>query len=199
MIDLHTHSTYSDGTDSPAAIVGKAAALNLQLLALTDHDTVAGNHELLAAGARLGVRTIAGVELSVENHGRLKDIDVLGYFPDPDRYRAAEPALREVCGKIAVARIERVRKIVDALIEHGVRISVEDLLPPGKPIEGVIGRKHIAIAVFARNRGRFQDQQQIFDELLGDGCPADDWVIIPNTVIDPIIDQCVPHTPFYLL
>ena len=88
-IDLHTHSTYSDGLLSPATLVEEAASRGLRFLALTDHDTVAGIPEARAAGDRLGVEVIPGVELSAAL-GSGGEVHLLGYFVDID-----DPALLE--------------------------------------------------------------------------------------------------------
>ncbi len=80
-VDLHTHSSYSDGLLSPAALVAEAAARGVRFLGLTDHDTVAGIPEAQQAGADLGVEVIPGVELSTSLSGG-EDVHLLGYFVD---------------------------------------------------------------------------------------------------------------------
>src|SRR5262245_9498346 len=82
MIDLHLHTTASDGLLSPRALLQRAAAAGLTTIAVTDHDTVGGLREATDAGAELGVRVVAGIEITaVENE---RDVHVLGYFFDPD-------------------------------------------------------------------------------------------------------------------
>ena len=88
MIDLHAHTTYSDGTLTPRELVRLAARIGLKAVAVTDHDTIDGLDEALAAGAELGVEVVPGVEINLE-HDRLT-VDLLGYFP-------GRPAGRRVC------------------------------------------------------------------------------------------------------
>ena len=76
-IDLHTHSSVSDGTDEPAALVARAAAGGVDVVALSDHDTFDGLAEAAAAGASLGVRVLGGIEMSAEHAGT--SVHVLGY------------------------------------------------------------------------------------------------------------------------
>ncbi|MGI8877109.1 MAG: PHP domain-containing protein [Candidatus Limnocylindria bacterium] len=87
-VDLHTHSLRSDGTLPPAALVRRAAANGVRIQALSDHDTLAGVDEAIAAGAALGVRIIPATELNTESEWG--DVHVLGYFLDP-----ADDALEE--------------------------------------------------------------------------------------------------------
>ena len=79
-IDLHIHSTASDGTDAPAVILEKCAALGLRAVSITDHDTVAGVREAMEAGQRLGVEVIPGIEVSSDY--RDNNVHILGYFID---------------------------------------------------------------------------------------------------------------------
>ncbi|MGH9370036.1 MAG: PHP domain-containing protein, partial [Vicinamibacterales bacterium] len=82
MIDLHLHTTASDGLLAPDTLVGRAAGAGVTILSVTDHDTVAGLSEARAAGARLGVRLVAGIEISAVEQGH--DVHILGYFLDPE-------------------------------------------------------------------------------------------------------------------
>jgi len=193
--DLHLHSLCSDGTDSPAELVSKAKERNLSLIALTDHDSISGNRELIEAGQHLGIDVIPGVEFSVENYEGLKDIDVLAYFPDHAQYFAVEDELGAICKRIQQARLDRVRMIVAALTVRGITIAVEDILTEENK-GGSIGRKHIAIAVFERNKNMFQTQQQIFDEYLGDGCCAD--VELPFQLTLPTVADLVKKMQGYV-
>ena len=100
LIDLHMHTTASDGTDLPSEAVAKAASLGLEAIALTDHDTAAGVAEASAAGKELGVEVVPGIEVSSDY--RDNNIHILGYFIDPEA-----PALRTVLEWIRTERIAR--------------------------------------------------------------------------------------------
>jgi predicted metal-dependent phosphoesterase TrpH len=80
VIDLHSHTTHSDGDRSPDQLLGEAAAAGVSVLSVTDHDTVSGIAACRAASARVGVRLVAGIELSCELHGR--EVHILGHFLD---------------------------------------------------------------------------------------------------------------------
>ncbi len=136
-IDLHSHSDASDGTDAPAEVVQRAAEAGLDVLALTDHDTVAG---LPAAVAALpaGLTLVPGMELSCRREGM--SIHLLAYLFD-----AAHPDLAAECERIRQARERRGRLVVERLIDLGVPLEWERVaaLADG----GVVGRPHIARAM----------------------------------------------------
>ena len=110
-IDLHTHSVYSDGSDSPEEIVRRAKALGLHAVALTDHDTIAGLTEFMAAGERSQLLTIPGIELSCEYMGR--DVHVLGY-----RIRYGEASLENRLKAVREEREERNQRMLQKLSEQ---------------------------------------------------------------------------------
>ena len=159
-IDLHLHSTFSDGTDSPAALVEQAASLGLAAIALTDHDTVAGVPEVLAAGERLGVETVPGIELSSDY--RDNNIHILGYFVDP-----ASDALRSVMDWITFERDERNRKLCAMLAADGFDVSMEELL--SEYPASVLGRPHIAEHLM--RKGYVSSVKEGFDRYLEVGRP----------------------------
>lgn len=136
-IDLHSHSDASDGTDAPAEVVRRAGEAGLDVLALTDHDTVAG---LPAAVAALpaGLTLVPGMELSCRREGM--SIHLLAYLFD-----AAYPDLAAECERIRQARERRGRLVVERLIDLGVPLEWERVaaLADG----GVVGRPHIARAM----------------------------------------------------
>lgn len=137
-IDLHAHTTASDGTLSPGALIQSAAAAGLSAVAVTDHDSVAGHEEALAAGARLRVEVIPGVELSADAGDR--DVHVLGYFvPRDDATFAAR--LQELRRR----RMDRAQRMVDRLRSAGVDIRMEDVLQ--EAAGDAIGRPHVARAL----------------------------------------------------
>ena len=159
-VDLHMHSTASDGSRSPTDVVRAARKASLVAIALTDHDSVAGLAEAQAAGQELGVRVVNGIELSavegeVETHVlglHLRDTAIL------DRGLAE---LREM-------RHQRARQIVERLNELGVVLAFEDVLAQAGP--GVVGRPHVARAMIAE--GWATDARDAFDRYLGANRPA---------------------------
>lgn len=138
-IDLHSHSNASDGTEEPAQVVRNARAAGLDVLALTDHDTVAG---IGAAAGSLpaGLTLVPGMELSCRRDG--KSIHVLAYLFDP-----TDADLMGECERIRTAREQRARLMVARLIELGVPLSWEDVAELAA--DGVVGRPHIARAMAA--------------------------------------------------
>ncbi len=164
--DLQTHSTCSDGTDTPAELVQKAAQQGLRAIALTDHDSILGVEEALAAGREHGVEVVPALEFSTQQEPErgLIDIDVLGYWINP-----SDPGLRDTLERVMAARREQKIAQIKRLQEHGIEISVEEVLALAG---GVPGRPHIAEVVWRRNPGRFRSKQEIFDQLLSPRSPT---------------------------
>ena len=161
-IDLHLHSTASDGILPPAKVVEAAKTAGLSVIALTDHDTVAGVHEAVLAGEGLGVRVIRGVELSAHEDASGREVHVLGLHVT--RLDALERELTDLRQK----RTERARLIVDRLSEIGVAISLDKVLEQSNG--GAVGRPHIARALI--QSGAVADQHEAFDRYLGQGRAA---------------------------
>lgn len=152
--DLHMHSTASDGQYSPGDLVQMGKEKGLAVLALTDHDTFSGTGEAIAAGQRLGVRVLRGVELSAKEYPNLH---ILGYG-----FSAEAPSIQNLCRKMQEARNQRKYRIMEFLESKGVHIDlgeVEELA--GGP---VIGRPHFA-QVMVR-RGYVQNNREAFDRYL---------------------------------
>lgn len=159
-IDLHLHSTASDGTNSPEVVVLAARDAGLQALALTDHDTVEGIAEAQDAAQRLGVELIPGVELSAYEGS--DEIHVLGlHIALLDDMRSALTVFQQ-------ARRERAIGIVKLLNGLGVRITFDDVLAVAG--DAAIGRPHIARALV--ENGWAMDLRDAFDRYLGAGRPA---------------------------
>jgi hypothetical protein len=137
-IDLHVHTTASDGTFTPAEAVVHAKLLGLSALAVTDHDTPAGLPEALEAGRETGVEVVPGIEVSVDWRGR--GIHVLGYFIDP-----AAPSLRHLLSWVVAERRRRNEAIAAQFRADGIPITVEGLARSSP--ESVIGRPHFAAAL----------------------------------------------------
>ncbi len=134
-IDLHVHTTASDGTFSPAEAVVHAKLRRLSAIAVTDHDTPAGIPEALEAGAAMGLEVIPGIEVSVDYRG--KGIHILGYFIDP-----SAASLRHLLNWVVAERRRRNEEICAAMRADGIAIRLEEL--DGGDPESVIGRPHFA-------------------------------------------------------
>jgi 3',5'-nucleoside bisphosphate phosphatase len=133
-VDLHTHSTASDGTISPSELVRRAHHIGIRILSLTDHDSTAGIEEATRAGVELGVDVIPGVELSATSSAG--DLHLLGYFIDPE-----SEALQVHLAGYREARDRRVIQMVTRLREHGVPITLEQVMI--KAAGGSVSRAHI--------------------------------------------------------
>ena len=159
-VDLHMHSTASDGSVGPADLVAAARRAGLCAIALTDHDTVDGVLEAQAAGDALGLRVIAGVELSAVDDG--DEIHVLGlHLVHPEHIAAALDELKE-------ARRERAKITVETLNALGIPVTLEAVFVAAGV--GAVGRPHIAKALVAGGWAR--DFRDAFDRWLGNGKPA---------------------------
>lgn len=159
-VDLHMHSTASDGARSPSDVVETARTAGLLAVALTDHDTLSGIAEARAAGERLGVRVISGVELSATEG--LDEVHVLGlHISRPDALELALADFRE-------RRRRRAELMVERLNALGVPVTIEAVMAEAGG--GAIGRPHIARALVAGGWAR--DHREAFDRFLGNGRPA---------------------------
>lgn len=141
-IDLHTHTLASDGSDAPADVVRKAAALGLRAVAVTDHDTFAGLPEARAAGQRCGIEVVPGVELSTVWGG--EEVHLLGYFMD-----TGNTALRALMTRATDERNARNETMVQRLHDAGYPITMDDL-HAAFPGQTVLGRPHIAALLVRR-------------------------------------------------
>ena len=159
-IDLHIHTTASDGTDTPAQAVAKAKELGLEAIAITDHDSVSGVAEALEAGKMLGVEVIPGIEISADYRGNKAHI--VGLFVDHTREE-----LRPALDWTVYERAMRNKKIVGAMAADGFDISLEVLnsLYP----DSILGRPHMA--EYLMNKGYVSSVKEAFDKYLGEGCP----------------------------
>ena len=143
LIDLQIQTTASDGKHTPAECVAMAKQNGVHTIAITDHDTVAGVAEAMAAGQELGVRVIPGIEMSVEDHG----LHLLGYGIDTGYERLGSALKRFEEGRIAAAK-----DMVWNLQQAGFVVEWEDVL--GQATGAVIARPHIAAAVLKRPENR---------------------------------------------
>jgi predicted metal-dependent phosphoesterase TrpH len=167
--DLHSHSTASDGALSPAALVLRARRQGIAVLALTDHDTMDGVPEAVAAGARVGLRVVPGVELSARVP--IGSMHLLGYFATE-----APPEMVARLAEFRRRRVARAREMVDRLADLGAPVTWDDVL---RRAGGAVGRPHLAEALVAA--GHVADRAEAFARYLADDGPA----YIPSSVLDP--------------
>lgn len=173
-IDLHTHSCCSDGTLSPKELVSLAASREVAVLALTDHDTVAGCAEAQAACDRHGIRFVPGVELTCEWRGR--EIHVVGLGVQPDH-----EALAATCDDVARRRVVRLQAIGERLTRHG--LDGAGLV--GDVLEQCATPTRMHVARQMRRRGMVADVGAAFDRWLGRGRPGAvriEWPSLQATV-----------------
>jgi len=175
-IDLHTHSTCSDGTLTPRHVVGLAKSIGLRAVALTDHDTVAGVGEALAAGNEVGIEVVVGVEISAACSAG--SMHILGYYLLP-----TDPELVGALNRLQDGRAARAPKIVERLRNLGLEITLAEI----KDLAGgQVGRAHIAQALV--NRGYVASAREAFTRYLRRGRPgyADRVRLPPEEVIGVI-------------
>src|SRR5689334_14747159 len=158
-VDLHCHSTASDGTMSPAEVVRLAKDSGLSGLALTDHDTTAGCAEAEAEARRVGIDFLCGIEISC-HYPRPGTMHLLGYGIDPQ-----SPPLRELTSTLIEGRDRRNEEMVRRLNEIGIPISLQDVR--NEAGGEVIGRPHIAAALV--RRGIVSNTGEAFRHYLGAG------------------------------
>jgi 3',5'-nucleoside bisphosphate phosphatase len=161
MIDLHLHSTASDGSLPPEGVVRRASAAGLSAVALTDHDTLAGIPEALAAGERCGVRVVAGCEFSVA--APWGEMHVLGYL-----LPAHSAELEGFLERCRADRLRRAQEMVTHLQRLGVDLPFESVLQ--ESAGGALGRPHVARAIV--RHGGAVSPNDAFDRFLGRGRPA---------------------------
>lgn len=159
LVDLHTHSTFSDGRYTPTQLVQEAAAKGLAALAITDHDSWNGVAEAQQAAMGTGVRIVPGVELGTQ--WEEESIHILAYHVNMDCQ-----ALLDKMHEMRHAREVRLQRILDKLDTLGYHVTVEACDPKNR----AVGRPHVAKALVAK--GYFANVQEVFDALLRRGGPA---------------------------
>ena len=160
-IDLHMHSTASDGSDAPEAVAALAERNGLGVIALTDHDSLEGIPAAAARAESAGIRLIPGVELSVHEEGT--DVHLLAYGFDP-----GDPDLVQAIARYKDARRERARKILARLKGLGIRVPLETVEEIARG--GAIGRPHVAEALL--QAGHIETFNEAFQRFLGAHAPA---------------------------
>ena len=162
IIDLHTHSNRSDGTDTPTELVENAQAAGLDVVALTDHDTTVGWDEAEQAAERVGIRLVKGIEVSTSiNH---RSVHLLGYDFDP-----TDAPLLEELARVLDGRNDRVPKIVAKFQSLGIDITEEEILAKSGGAEAT-GRPHVADVLI--DKGVVANRGEAFDDYLSPGKPG---------------------------
>ncbi len=160
-VDLHCHTTASDGALTPAQLVERAARLALKVIAVTDHDSTEGVVAALAAGERHGVEVIPGVEINTDVPGT--EVHVLGYFLD-----YTDPVLCGELARLRDGRVGRAKRMAEKLTEMGAPIRFERILEIAG--EGSVGRPHVAQALV--EAGHVTSFDQAFEKYIGRNSPA---------------------------
>jgi predicted metal-dependent phosphoesterase TrpH len=160
LVDLHMHSTASDGIYSPGELLHQASDVGLRVLALTDHDSTNGIEEAAQVARTLDIELIPGIEINTDGSG--SEIHILGYFPEYQR-----AAFQHVLQVLRDARVHRGERIVERLNEQGIQIHWERVRQLAR---GAVGRPHIAEALL--EAGYVKSIPEAFEKYIGTNCPA---------------------------
>jgi predicted metal-dependent phosphoesterase TrpH len=160
-IDLHSHTNYSDGFNSPRELIDKAKQKGIEILSITDHDNLAGIEEASEYGRQVGVEIIPGVEISSDIMDR--EIHILGYFVEP-----GNPEIERYLEFFRAERLKRADRIVRKLNTLGISLKLEDVLKISR--NSAVGRPHIAQAMV--ERGFINSYYEAFNKYIGNGCVA---------------------------
>jgi predicted metal-dependent phosphoesterase TrpH len=182
-IDLHTHSSASDGSESPAEVLASAARAGLDVLALTDHDTTAGWERAATAAMHHGIALVRGIEVSCQHRG--VSIHLLGYLQDP-----ASPGLLAELDRSKMSRETRARRIV-GLLSRDLPLDWDDVLAHVEP-GATIGRPHIAAAMLDKHI--VTSIASAFDSYLKDGSPY----YVAHYAPDPVTAVRLVGSPSWL-
>ena len=169
-IDLHTHSTASDGIYSPTELLHRAKDIGLRVVALTDHDSTDGLLEAAQVASRLDIELIPGIEINTDVAGG--EVHVLGYFPEYER-----PAFQAVLKVLRDARERRGQRMVELLNEQGIAVSWERVR---EIAQGSVGRPHVAKALL--EAGYVKTIGEAFDTYIGKGC----YAYVPRYRLTPV-------------
>ena len=165
IVDLHVHSTESDGTFTPTEVIAEAKKAGLSAIALTDHDTATGIRKAMGAAKEAGIELIPGIELSTAytfpGKKQEKEIHIVGLYINPD-----DPELLKMTAEFRECRDKRNEKMIAALQEEGFPITMEALL--AENTDSVITRANIAR--FLYEHGWIKSVSEAFDKYIGDGC-----------------------------
>lgn len=161
--DLHIHSKYSDGKFSINDLLDMYKKNQYDIVSITDHDTLEGSREAIEYGKLIGIKVIAGIEISTKHNG--EEVHILGYFKDKDCRRKE---MIEFAKKKEQDRVNRCKIIVDSLKKYfNIDINGDELLGKNK---GMIGRPHIAKEII--RAGYEKNMDDVFEKYLGNDSPA---------------------------
>lgn len=160
-VDLHMHTNYSDGQHTPEELISKVKDAGIDVVSITDHDTVDGIYEAAEAGKKYGVEVIPGLEISSDIRDR--EVHILAYFFDP-----ANKELEEYLKFFRAERIKRAVRIIEKLNALGLSLTLDDVMAIAK--NSAVGRPHIAKALVAT--GNVSNYFEAFSKYIGNGCPA---------------------------
>lgn len=163
MIDLHSHTTASDGTLSPAELVSLAQTRGIRTLSVTDHDTMAGVPAAAEAAAAAGIEFLPGVEITAVIEHR--DVHLLGYFLD-----ANPPGLAPFLEEQRDQRVDRARAMAVRLVDLGVPIDVEMIIEQARADDRAVARPLLARALV--DAGHVASEREAYERWIGDGKPA---------------------------
>jgi 3',5'-nucleoside bisphosphate phosphatase len=164
VIDLHTHTTASDGRCTPAELVARAARAGVRVLSVTDHDTVASCAAVAGECAQAGIEFVSGIEITAVVDGA--DVHVLGYFMAPESL-----PLQAFLSEQRLRRVIRVREMISRLAAHGIKLDADAIVRPGVDDSSKsVGRPWIARALVAG--GHVKHVAEAFDRWLARGRPA---------------------------
>ena len=175
-IDLHIHTTASDGSNRPAEVAAMAARAGYRAIAITDHDNLNGVDEAVSVGEHLGLEVVPGIELSTDYAGT--EVHILGYFVDPGAESLSD--LLAVALRRREARNERITEVLRAA---GIQVTMDEVRAkfPGT----VLGRPHIAMVMM--DKGYVSDVRQAFREYMGKGAKC--YVPKINMPLDHAVDR----------
>jgi predicted metal-dependent phosphoesterase TrpH len=160
-VDLHTHTTFSDGFYSPEELIKKAKKADIDILGICDHDNIAAIKQAIEIGKEIGVDVIPGLEISSDIKDR--EIHILGYFYEPDNSE-----LERYLVFFREERLRRAERIVTKLKSLGLYLSINDVLDKAK--NSAVGRPHIAQAML--EKGLVSSYYEAFNKYIGNGGPA---------------------------
>jgi predicted metal-dependent phosphoesterase TrpH len=160
-VDLHMHTTYSDGAYSPTELVQLAHKAGLNIISITDHDSINGLKEAITVGKDLGIEVVPGLEISTDLEE--KEIHILAYFIDID-----DNELQKYLSFFREERINRAKRIIQKLRSLGQSITIDDVMDHAK--NSAVGRPHIAYTMI--DLSIVKNYTEAFEKYIGDHCPA---------------------------
>ncbi len=160
-VDLHSHTCFSDGFYSPEEVVLMAKEQGIDVLSITDHDSLNGIERAVVAGREVGVEIIPGVEISSDIQDR--EVHILAYFVELENKE-----LERYLAFFREERLKRAERIVNKLRNLGLYLSIDDVMEQAQ--NSAVGRPHIAQAMLAK--GLVGNYYEAFNKYIGNGCPA---------------------------